>query len=189
MKKEKIHPKSTPDTLSMSNSQIDEVLTRLDKILKRLKHPETAGQEAVYEAEQAGLKSRFEQMELKPGVPSEDKSAAAHILADLYCATQASGENETEQRALREYFIDEYLSGTLLPTFKASIHRRIETRVKTAHQDSNLSEEERREIDASANLLRLSIDRKYPGGVSKFGEELVSLTDPLPNSSKPNEGK
>lgn len=163
----------------MSNLQIDEVLTKLDATLKKLKHPQAAGQQAVYEAEQAGLKSRFEQMELKPDVPSEDKSAAALILADLYCAIQASEEDETERRGLREYFLDKYLSGTLLPTFKASIIRRVDARVEKARLNPALTDEQRRKIVTSAALFKLSIDRDYPGGVMLFGEELVNSTNPI----------
>jgi len=174
---------SSEDVLQMPDSQIDEVLTKLDLSLKKLKNSTDEGHRAVHDAESLGLQRHFA-MDLKPDASEDEKAAASQVLADLYCAIRVTDETGVAQRDLKAYFLNLYLEGTLLATVVTSVQRRIDTRVKRAEEDPNLTTEQRQAVYTSANLLRLSIDRGYPGGIANFGQELVSLTDPLINDSK-----
>lgn len=109
----------------LPDGEVDAILTQLDLISDQLDSPSTAGERAMHAAEQWGWKKYLEFLGSTPHLPSAEQTKSTTCLVNYFCAIRASGGiNQYSPRALREYFLNAHLEGTLLTTVNESVARR-----------------------------------------------------------------
>ncbi len=121
-------------TSPLPDGELDDILAQLDTISAHLSNPKNptlgnpdnpAGERAVYEAEQWGWQKYLQTLGRTPHLPPAEQTESAEKLVRYFCAIGASGGiNQYSPRALREYFLNVHLDGSLLITVNESAVRR-----------------------------------------------------------------
>lgn len=115
--------------------EVDDIFTQLDDISTQLENPDMAGKRAIHSAEKWGWHKYLRLLGRAPDLTAAEQGRSTEVLVNYFCAIRVSGGiNQYSPRALREYFLNEHLSGTLLTTVAESAARRTGITLQSSEQ-------------------------------------------------------